>query len=247
MNKYLVCNLKSSKTKDEMLDYANQISFIKKDPSVELIICPSSIYLYLFKKDNYTLGAQDVSSHDGDNHTGEITASQLNSMNVKYVLLGHSEMREIFKDTEEIISSKIKKSYHSHIHPIYFVGETEEEKNSNMDKNVIYKQLTNIIDIVPDYKREKMLLVYEPVWAIGTGKQPSVSIIKDRVNYIKRLMHNRYGIDIPVLYGGSVNKDNVKQLVKVSKIDGLILGESAKDPQEVKEIYSEYLKWTWNH
>ena len=91
-------------------------------------------------------------------------------------------------------------------------------------------------------KREKMLLVYEPVWAIGTGKQPSVSIIKDRVNYIKRLMHNRYGIDIPVLYGGSVNKDNVKQLAKVSKIDGLILGESAKDPQEVKEIYSEYLK-----
>lgn len=242
MSKYLICNLKSNKTKDEMLNYVNQIGFIKTTPELELIICPSSLYIYMFKKSNYSLGSQDVSSYEEGSHTGEISATQLHSMNVRYALIGHSERRNIFKDTEEIISEKIKKSYHSHIHPIYFVGETEKDKTSNMDKNILYSQLTNIIDKIPDYKREKMLVVYEPVWSIGTGKQPSVSIIKDRINYIKKLLKSRYEIDIPVLYGGSVNQDNIKDLAKAEIIDGFVLGESCKDPQEVKTIYQEYLK-----
>ena len=242
MSKYLICNLKSNKTKDEMLNYANQIGFLKTTPEIELIICPSSLYFYMFKKNNYSIGAQDVSAYEEGSHTGEISASQLHSMNVRYALVGHSERRNIFKDTEEIISNKIKKSYHSHIHPIYFVGETEKDKTSNQDKNVLYNQITNIIDKIPDYKREKMLVVYEPVWSIGTGKQPSITIIKDRINYLKKLLNNRYGITIPVLYGGSVNKENIKELAKASIIDGFILGESSKDVDEVKNIYQEYLK-----
>ena len=242
MPKYLVCNLKSNKSKTEMLTYSNQMGFIKCNPSLELVICPSALYIYMFKKNSYKIGAQDVSCYEEGSHTGEISASQLNSMNVRYALVGHSEIRNIFKDTEEVISEKIKKCYHSHIHPIYFVGETEEDKKSNMDKNIIYSQLTNIIDKVPDYKREKMIIVYEPVWSIGTGKQPTISIIKERIKYIKKLLKSRYKIEIPVLYGGSVNIDNIKQLAKIEMIDGFVLGESSKESQEVKEIYEEYLK-----
>ena len=239
--KYLVCNLKANKLKDEMIEYERKLKSIKLKENIKLIICPSFIYLYMFQNEIYYLGAQDVSEYTEGAHTGEITASQLESMGVKYALVGHSERRETFREEEKTITNKIKKSYHSHIRPIYFIGETAEEKQKNQTKGVLKKQLRNIIDGVPDYKREKLIIVYEPLWSIGNGNIPKNEEIIKRVRYIKDFIKESYKIKIPVLYGGSVSTTNIEELLKIKNIDGFVIGGSSHNIKELKDIYNRIL------
>jgi len=237
--KYLVCNLKANKTKAEMEEYEKGLKDFQLKEDIKLIICPSFIYLYMFQNEKYDLGSQDVSEYLEGAHTGEITASQLESMNVKYALVGHSERRQKFKEEESTIINKIKKSYHSHVKPIYFVGETKIEKDKNQTKGVLKKQLRNIIDEVPDYKREKLIIVYEPVWAIGSGTIPTNEEIEKRTKYIKDFLKTMYKLNLPVLYGGSVNPSNIDTLNDLTTIDGFVIGESSHDIKELKTIYNK--------
>ncbi len=238
--KYLVCNLKANKTKDELKSYEKEISKILTIPTIELIICPSLPFLYLFQSPNYSLGSQDVSMFEEGSYTGETTANQLQSINVKYALVGHSERRKLLLENNKMIISKIKKSYHSHIKPIYFIGETEKDK-LKINKR-LKKQLLTIIDEVPDYKRTKMIIVYEPRWAIGTGIIPSNEEITIRIKEIKSIIKEKYNLELPVLYGGSVNEDNIDELVKIDELDGFVLGESSKESSEVEYIYQKIQK-----
>ncbi len=238
--KYLVCNLKANKTKDELKSYEKEISKILTIPTIELIICPSLPFLYLFQSPSYSLGSQDVSMFEEGSYTGETTANQLQSINVKYALVGHSERRKLLLENNKMIISKIKKSYHSHIKPIYFIGETEKDK-LKINKR-LKKQLLTIIDEVPDYKRTKMIIVYEPRWAIGTGIIPSNEEITIRIKEIKSIIKEKYNLELPVLYGGSVNEDNIDELVKIDELDGFVLGESSKESSEVEYIYQKIQK-----
>lgn len=238
--KYLVCNLKANKTKDELKSYEKEISKILTIPTIELIICPSLPFLYLFQSPSYSLGSQDVSMFEEGSYTGETTANQLQSINVKYALVGHSERRKLLLENNKMIISKIKKSYHSHIKPIYFIGETKKDK-LKINKR-LKKQLLTIIDEVPDYKRTKMIIVYEPRWAIGTGIIPSNEEITIRIKEIKSIIKEKYNLELPVLYGGSVNEDNIDELVKIDELDGFVLGESSKESSEVEYIYQKIQK-----
>lgn len=240
--KYLICNLKANKLQKECIEYENEINKIEFDNLIELIICPSTPYLYLFQGDKYKLGSQDISRFDLGAHTGENPAAQLETLNVKYALVGHSERRILFKEEESTIIAKIKKAYHSHIHPIYFVGETLEQKNKNKEIEIIYNQLVTIIDEIPDYKREKMIIVYEPVWAIGTGKMPTVAEITKRIEFIKQLLNDKYSLNLPILYGGSINEINIDSLLSIKKLDGFVLGESAQEIPDLVSIYKKIQK-----
>lgn len=240
--KYLICNLKANKTKDEMIDYEKELSSIKVSSDIELVICPSTPFLWLFQNENYKIGSQDISKFDSGSYTGEITAEQLSSLNVQYALIGHSERRTYLYEDESTIIEKIKKSYHNHIQPIYFIGETKEEKIASLTKEVLENKITHIMNEVPEYKREKMLIVYEPIWAIGTGETPSIKDISKSIFYIKEIIKKKYNLTLPVLYGGSVNDNNIIELSSLKEIDGLVLGESAKNSQSIKEIYNIYQK-----
>lgn len=238
--KYLVCNLKANKIKEDLITYEKGISTIKTIPDIELIICPSTPFLYLFQSSNYSLGSQDISQFDLGPYTGETTAEQLHSLNVKYSLVGHSERRNLLKEDEQTIITKIKKSYHSHIQPIYFIGETGDKKE--IINETLKQQIINIIDDVPDYKRPKMIIVYEPIWAIGTGVVPTNNDIEIRIKNIKRIIEENYNLKLPVLYGGSVNEDNINELIKIDELDGFVLGESSKEYSEVEYIYQKIQK-----
>lgn len=240
--KYLVCNLKANKLQKECIEYEKQINKIEFSNLIELIICPSTPYLYIFQSDKYKLGSQDVSRYDLGAHTGENTAAQLESLNVKYALIGHSERRSIFKEEDETIIAKIKKAYHNHIHPIYFIGETLEQRNENQEMETIYSQLITIIDEVPDYKREKMIIVYEPVWAIGTGQTPTIEEITKRIKFIKQLLKDKYSLNLPILYGGSINETNIESLLSINPLDGFVLGESSQEITELMNIYKKIQK-----
>ncbi len=242
--KYLVCNLKANKLKEDLNLYEKKLKNIIVDSNLELIICPPTPFLYIFQSNNYKLGSQDVSKFGMGSHTGENTAEQLSSLNVKYALVGHSERRGPFKEEESTIIEKIKKAYHSHIHPIYFIGEDRLEKENKETNKILEKQISHIINEVPDYKREKMIIVYEPVWAIGTGEIPTISDISNRVEFIKKIITEYYDLALPVLYGGSVNENNIEELVTVDVLDGFVLGESS---QEIKNIQTIYNKIQKNH
>lgn len=240
--KYIVCNLKANKLKDELITYEQDIRSISKDSNIEFIVCPSTPFLYIFQGNQYKLGSQDISEFELGPHTGENTAEQLSSLNVKYALIGHSERRNLFKEEESTIIKKIKKAYHSHIHPIYFIGENNTQKENNETEKVLENQISHIINEVPDYKREKMIIVYEPVWSIGTGLVPTISCISSRINFIKKIIMEYYGLSLPVLYGGSVNESNIEELVTIDTLDGVVLGESSQDPQNILKIYKIFQK-----
>lgn len=240
--KYLVCNLKANKLKTDYIKYEQEINNLKLNDSIELIICPSTPFLYIFQGNKYKLGSQDVSQFDLGTHTGENTAAQLESLNVKYALIGHSERRNLFKEEENTIIAKIKKAYHSHIYPIYFIGETIEQKKQHTEKELIQKQLVNIINNVPDYKREKMIIVYEPVWSIGTGEIPTTKDIETRITFIKQLLKDKYTLDLPILYGGSINETNIDSLLSINILDGFVLGESSQEIRALNTIYQKIQK-----
>lgn len=240
--KYLVCNLKANKLQNECIEYEKEINKIELNNLIELIICPSTPYLYIFQSNKYKLGSQDVSRFDLGAHTGENTAAQLEALNVKYALIGHSERRSLFKEEESTIIAKIKKAYHNHIHPIYFIGETIEQRNNDEAMENIYNQLIDIIDEVPDYKREKMIIVYEPVWAIGTGQTPTIEEITKRIEFIKQLLQDKYNLSLSILYGGSINETNIDSLLSINILDGFVLGESSQEITDLKSIYKKIQK-----
>lgn len=221
------------------MDYERDLLQIPLKSNIELIICPSTPFLYIFQNDSYKLGSQDISRYESGPHTGENTGEQLASLKVEYALVGHSERRKLFKEEEKTIIEKIKKAYHSHIKPIYFIGETTDEKKYKVTYSVLEHQITHILDEVPDYKREKIIIVYEPIWAIGTGITPTIEEIADRIESIKNILLDKYKIRIPVLYGGSINKDNINEIKNIPNIDGYVLGESAKEIKDLLEIYNK--------
>lgn len=240
--KYLICNLKANKNKEEYIEYEKGLLEIPFDNDIELIICPSTPFLYLFQSETYKLGSQDISKYENGAHTGENTAEQLQSLNVQYALIGHSERRKLFKEEEQTIIDKIKKAYHSHIRPIYFIGESFEQRQYNLTSITLEKQLSHIIDRVPDYKREKMIIVYEPIWAIGSGKTPTIEEISRSIRIIKEILLTKYNIDLPILYGGSINEGNIDELITINNLDGYVLGESSKDINNVIAIYEKIMK-----
>lgn len=240
--KYIICNLKENKNLAEIKEYKKKLNRIKTNKNIELIISPTSTYLYLLKSRKYNLAAQDVSYYSEGAHTGEISAKQLSSLNVKYVLVGHSERRSDFNENDEILLNKINNSLLSDIQPILFVGETKEEKINGDTSSSLKKQITAIFDKLNETNRNKIILVYEPVWSIGNNETPTGEEIIKTITYIKEILKELYNIEIPILYGGGINISNVKIIADINLLDGIVLGESSKDINNLSDIIKKYSK-----
>lgn len=228
--KWIISNLKMNLTLPDIIEYEKELS--KIESKSKIIICPSFPYLSYFNSSNYYLGSQDVSNQESGSLTGEVSAKQLKSLNVKYTIIGHSERRQQLSETNDQISGKLKRLFENDITPILCIGElnknsltTEEEIKINLEE--IFKDIININNII---------VAYEPVWSIGTGNIPSNSHIEKVVEYIKKWFYNKYNIAIDVIYGGSVTLNNIKQLNDVSNIEGYLLGGTSLNIDTLKEI-----------
>ena len=239
--KYLVCNFKENKTLGEILKYLEDYRNIPKT-QLQIIVCPSYPYLLLFNKSNCLLGSQDVSIYQKGSHTGEVSALQLASVNCKYAIIGHSERRTLYNENEIVLSKKINNCFSAGLKVIYCIGETLEERERLKTMSVLEKQIGRVLN---NFKREELkniIIAYEPIWAIGTGKKASNIIIYEVISFIKKLLKEYYELDIPVLYGGSVNKDNIEELEQLLIIDGYLLGKSSLDIEELSEIINKINK-----
>lgn len=235
--KLVIGNQKAYLNREEVIDF---IEKTKGEYTKNAIICPSSIYIDLYlDKSNYMVGSQNVSCKGSGATTGEISAEQLNSLGVSYSIVAHSERRSDQHEDGPMFVQKINNLIEYSIVPIFCVGENLEQKENNLTKDVVGKQVLEVFDNLDKEIMEKIIIAYEPIWSIGTGKIPTNEDIEDVTNYIKDLILDKYDKRVAVLYGGSVNKGNVDILNMLDVVDGYLIGGASTKPEEFLYIMSK--------
>ena len=184
--KYLIANFKENKMANEIDLYKNGLKR-KGIKDINVIICPSHPFLHKFGGHNYYLGAQDVSIYPSGAYTGEVSAKQLASIGVKYVLVGHSERRQFFNETEDILITKIQNSLANGLIPVFCIGESAEEKENGTTFNTLERQLATVMNDFTREELKKFVIAYEPLWAIGTGLVPTKKDIEEINSFIERI------------------------------------------------------------
>lgn len=201
-------------------------------PNCDVIICPPFTSLSeaskLVKGSVIKLGAQNMYFEESGAFTGEVSASMLKSVGCEYVILGHSERRNIFGESDEVINKKIKKALSAELKPIFCVGELLEERENGTTNDVIKRQILKGLAGIPADDMKNIIVAYEPVWAIGTGKTATPAQAQEVHEFIRDLIEIEYSMEVSmnlvILYGGSVKPDNAKQLLSQIDIDGALVG-----------------------
>jgi triosephosphate isomerase len=198
----------------------------------QVIVCPPFTSLEsvkeIIKDSKIELGAQNMSEQDSGAFTGEISASMLKSVGCEYVILGHSERRTIYKESDELINAKIKKAIEAGLKPIFCIGETLAERESEITNDVVKKQLTEGLKGISEQDLSTIIVAYEPVWAIGTGKTATPEQAQEVHKFLRGIVSDLYSSNaadnIIIQYGGSVKPDNANELLNQPDIDGALVG-----------------------
>jgi len=201
-------------------------------PNCDVIICPPFTSLSeaskLLKGSNIKLGAQNMYFEESGAFTGEVSASMLKSAGCEYVILGHSERRTIFEESDEVINKKIRKALSAGLKPIFCVGELLSERETGITNDVIKRQILSGLQGVTEEEVKNIIIAYEPVWAIGTGKTATPSQAQEVHEFIRDLIQIDYSLetanDVTIQYGGSVKPENAKELLSQKDIDGALVG-----------------------
>jgi len=231
-NKVIAGNWKMNKDVFEIADLINGLKKSSVPKNVEVIVCPPFTSLViaqqLLKGSLIKLGAQDVSVHDDGAYTGEVSIKMLKSVGCEYVIVGHSERRQYFHESNELINQKAKKVLAAGMKAIICVGETLEEREKEITDKVITAQIKGVLAGLSESDLEKVIIAYEPVWAIGTGKNATPKQAEDVHQLIRKLVGQLYSwnvaVKIIIQYGGSVKPENAKELLSQPDIDGALVG-----------------------
>ncbi len=232
----IAANWKMYKTGAEAQEFLTQIKG-KIAPSVKVFIAPSFTALPVMKSQEIVLGGQNMHEAEDGAFTGEISARMLKDAGAKFVILGHSERRRLFHETDALIHLKLKKAISSQLLPILCVGETLEEREAKKTFDVLSTQLKIALDGVSP---SEIVLAYEPVWAIGTGKTATPEIAGEAHQFCRSFLKKLWGEDhaakIPILYGGSVTPETASALAKQPDIDGALVGGASLDAAKFIQI-----------
>lgn len=229
--KLVVGNFKMNLSMDEINEYINYF----RDSNYEnALFAPSFLYLDRFIANNLKVASQDVSFAENGAYTGDISASQLNSMGVKYSIVGHSERRKYYDDNR-YVNSKIKMLLNKNITPILCIGETKEEREANKVNETLKNELDEAFKDI-NSNLDKIIIAYEPIWSIGTGIIPTNREIDETIKYIKNYLNDQYHVNLKVLYGGSVNNTCINELECIKIIDGYLVGGCSIKKEEFKKL-----------
>jgi triosephosphate isomerase len=231
-NKVIAGNWKMNKDVFETADLINGLKKSIEKTSAEVIICPPFTSLVvaqqLLKGSTIKLGAQDVSVHDDGAYTGEISVKMLKSVGCEYVIVGHSERRQYFHESNDLINQKAKKVLASGMKAIICVGETLDEREKGITDKVITAQVKGVLAGLTQADLDRVIIAYEPVWAIGTGKTATTQQAEDVHQLIRKLVAQLYSWAVAekliIQYGGSVKPENAKELLNQADIDGALVG-----------------------
>lgn len=233
-NKIIAGNWKMNKDVHQSLALVNELKTALNFDlgKTTVIICPPFTSLgavnELVKGTAIALGAQNMYHEDEGAFTAEISPSMLKSVGCQYVILGHSERRQYFGETNEFINKKVKKAIAAELIPIVCVGETLEEREKNITDQIVSTQVKGVLKDIPANQVETLIIAYEPVWAIGTGKNATPQQAEDVHKLIRKLIGQLYSWStaeqVVIQYGGSVKADNASDLLSQPNIDGALVG-----------------------
>lgn len=232
-NKIIIANHKNFIKYEDIKSYV--LALDNYNLSKNIIICPSSLYLPFFLNKQYSVGLQNISNFSDKNLTGEISFSQIKNMNINYILIGHNDQRLYFNETYNIINHKINQSISNGLNVILCVGEKDKSDIQSI-KNYLKYDITNCLKDIEKEDLSKIIIAYEPIWSIGTGDVAENNYINDITLYIKDFIKETYNYNIKVLYGGSINTNNINRLVNISQIDGFLIGEVSTKYEEFLNI-----------
>lgn len=236
-------NWKMYKTPSETKEFMNHfLKLLKGNEKAEILICPPYTSLYvvndLRQNTKIKLGAQDVHWEEEGAFTGKISTNMLVASGCEYVIIGHSEQRTYFYETDETVNKKIRKSLEKGLIPIVCVGETLTQRDANQHKEVVKNQIINGFKDISDIKNT--VIAYEPVWAIGTGRNATPHQAQEMQYYIREIISELYGKnkaeEIRILYGGSLKPENAKEIFSQPDIDGGLVGGASLKPDSFYQI-----------
>ena len=242
--KVIAGNWKMNMLPDETIKMIEELAPKIKSTQSEVILCvPYTDLFYALltaQNTNIKIGAQNMHWEDSGAYTGEVSANMLKAIGVEYVIIGHSERRQYFNETDESVNKKLKKAISVGLKPIVCVGETLQERESNKHIEVVTKQIEKALDGLEPEQVENTIIAYEPIWAIGTGKTATSEDANDMVKAIRQEISKLYGQIVAdrviIQYGGSVKASNAKELFTTSDIDGGLVGGASLKSDEFANI-----------
>jgi triosephosphate isomerase len=241
----LAGNWKMFKTEAEAQAYAeNLCSKVSDIKNREILICPPFVYIHLltrvFVGSPVIVGAQNIFWEDEGAYTGEVSAPMLKSLGARFAIVGHSERRQYFSETDETVNKRLKACLKADLTPIVCVGETLKEREAGKTLSVVRTQLTGGLQGLAENDAHRIVIAYEPVWAIGTGKTATPEIAQNVHAAIRSLLGELIGLKkaglIRILYGGSVKPDNIDALMAQGDIDGALVGGASLDAASFERI-----------
>lgn len=242
---FIAGNWKMYKTTAEALEFAKVFRELYKDTDVKTAICAPFTQLEAlvdaFKGSNIGVGAQNVHFADEGAYTGEISVNMLKEIGVDYCIIGHSERRQYFGETDETVNLKLKKLYSdSDITPILCVGENLQEREAGTQNDVVADQIKKDLDGLTSEQVEKLVIAYEPIWAIGTGKTATPEQAEEMCKMIRETVMNLYSEEtcdkVIIQYGGSVKPENATKIMNMDEIDGALIGGASLVPDKFMDI-----------
>lgn len=242
--KVIAGNWKMNKTLSEATSYMQEFIPMVKNSESEVVICAPYVDLAslveLAKGTNVKVGAQNMHFEESGAYTGEISASMLKEIGVEYVIIGHSERRQYFAETDESVNLKLKVAFEKELKPIVCVGESLEQREAGKTKEVITNQTKFALEGLTNEQVENTIIAYEPIWAIGTGRTATSEDANNSIKEIRDEICKIYGQitsnRVIIQYGGSVKSSNARELFETSDIDGALVGGASLKPDEFSKI-----------
>ena len=243
--KVMAANWKMYKTPDQTRDFfRNFLPLVSGHDRDEIVVCPSFLdlpaALEAAQGSNVAIGAQNIHWKEEGAFTGETSAAQLLAVGVKHVIIGHSERRQYFGETDDTVNLRLKTALEAGFTPICCVGEVLEEREAGMTDDVLRRQCVRAFHAISAKKAAKLVVAYEPVWAIGTGKTATPELAAEAHAVVRKeavgIFGEEFAANLRILYGGSVKPDNVSSLMAQEEIDGALVGGASLDPASFAKI-----------
>ena len=237
-------NWKMNKTPEEAAELVRELVPLVADAEAEVVVCPPFVCLDAVRKEaagsNIKLGAQNVHFEKSGAYTGEISADMLLAMGVEYVIIGHSERRQYFGETDCTVNKRAKAALAAGLKPIICVGESLEEREKGVTNELVGMQTKLALQGIPAEEMDKVVIAYEPIWAIGTGKTATAAEANETIGAIRKAIAQVYGEEVAskvrIQYGGSMNPKNASELMAQSEIDGGLIGGASLKAEDFSKV-----------
>lgn len=247
---FIAGNWKMHKTILEAVSLVDSLKDLVSDiENVEIGVCPPAIDLQAVFKEaensNIKVGAQNMHWEENGAYTGDISPVMIEELGLEYIIIGHSERREYYNETDQEVNKKVHAAFKHDLKPIICVGETLEERKDNETRDKVKKQVTTALNGLNKKQVSQIVIAYEPIWAIGTGESATAKQANEVISYIRGVIKRDYGDvakDVRIQYGGSVKPHNIKEFMDQSDIDGALVGGASLEAKSFAEIIKKTAK-----